>query len=216
MGTYTRSHSFTSGEKPTEAQWNVDIDGLITLCNGQIDKANVDSSSTDGIVTMDEAQTVTGRKTFSVDQPYQIAVLTDFCNECGNCVTACPTSGMPYEDKPRLYLNEDEFDAQTSNAFMVRAEEDQVTVLGRFEGTTHRLSVNGSIEYSAPSVAASFDASFGLQSATAAEGAADGTGVSLEPAATMFALWKGLDSSMPEVPTFSEAGTRIPAPVRPA
>ena len=65
MGTYTRSHSFTSGEKPTEAQWNVDIDGLITLCNGQIDKANVDSSSTDGIVTMDEAQTVTGRKAFS-------------------------------------------------------------------------------------------------------------------------------------------------------
>jgi hypothetical protein len=65
MGTYTRSHSFTAGEKPTEAQWNVDIDGLITLCNGQIDKANVDSSSTDGIVTMDEAQTVTGRKAFS-------------------------------------------------------------------------------------------------------------------------------------------------------
>ena len=65
MGTYTRSHSFTSGERPTEAQWNVDIDGLITLCNGQLDKSNVDSSSTDGIVTMDEAQTITGRKTFS-------------------------------------------------------------------------------------------------------------------------------------------------------
>ena len=67
MGTYTRSHSFTAGEKPTEAQWNVDIDGLITLCNGQIDKANVDSSSTDGIVTMDEAQTISGAKTFSSD-----------------------------------------------------------------------------------------------------------------------------------------------------
>ena len=37
----------------------------------------------------------------------QIAVLTDFCNECGNCVTACPTSGEPYRDKPRLYLNRD-------------------------------------------------------------------------------------------------------------
>jgi hypothetical protein len=67
MGTYTRSHSFTSGEKPTEAQWNVDIDGIITLCNGQLDKANVDSSSTDGIVTMDEAQTISGAKTFSSD-----------------------------------------------------------------------------------------------------------------------------------------------------
>ena len=76
MGTYTRSHSFTSGEKPTEAQWNVDIDGLITLCNGQIDKANVDSSSTDGIVTMDEAQTVTGRKTFSGNLAAELTIDT--------------------------------------------------------------------------------------------------------------------------------------------
>ena len=32
-------------------------------------------------------------------------MLTDFCNECGNCVTFCPTSGEPYRDKPRLYLD---------------------------------------------------------------------------------------------------------------
>ena len=49
-------------------------------------------------------------KTWSVDQAFQIAVLTDFCNECGNCTTFCPTAGEPYRDKPRLYLDRLEFD----------------------------------------------------------------------------------------------------------
>ncbi len=51
-------------------------------------------------------------KTWSVEQAFQIAVLTDICNECGNCTTFCPTAGEPYRDKPRLYLNRAEFEAQ--------------------------------------------------------------------------------------------------------
>ena len=217
------SLTYTVEEAQAEASRCVDCDNICSLCVGVCPnmalmtyQSEAFSADLPSFSFEDGALEEIGRETFSIDQPHQIAVLTDFCNECGNCVTACPTSGMPYEDKPRLYLNEEEFAAQTSNAFMFRAGEDEVTVLGRFDGTTHRLSMNGSIEYSAPNVDASFDGSFDLQSATAAESAADGTGVSLEPAATMFALWKGLDSSMPEVPTFSEAGTRIPAPVRPA
>ncbi|NIT94709.1 MAG: hypothetical protein GWM91_04295, partial [Actinobacteria bacterium] len=60
-------------------------------------------------------------KRFVVDQPLQIAVLTDFCNECGNCVTFCPTSGEPYRDKPRLYLDRADFLAESDNAFMMHA-----------------------------------------------------------------------------------------------
>jgi ferredoxin len=56
---------------------------------------------------------------FHADQAHQIAVLTDFCNECGNCVTFCPTSGEPYRDKPRLYLDRLDFEAQPDNAFML-------------------------------------------------------------------------------------------------
>ena len=39
MGTITRSHTFTAGEKPTDTQWNVDINQLFTLVNGNIDNA---------------------------------------------------------------------------------------------------------------------------------------------------------------------------------
>ncbi len=40
-------------------------------------------------------------------QRYQVAVIADLCNECGNCTTFCPTSGSPYRDKPRLYADRD-------------------------------------------------------------------------------------------------------------
>lgn len=41
---------------------------------------------------------------FSVEQPYQVMNIRDFCNECGNCTTFCPSSGYPFKDKPGLCL----------------------------------------------------------------------------------------------------------------
>jgi hypothetical protein len=87
-----------------------------------------------------------------------------------------------------------------------------VVVTARFEGETHRLSINGSVEYSSPGLSASFDESFALLSATPGNGLSDGDDVSVEAAATMFALWTGLEASMPEVPVAGEGGTRLAAP----
>lgn len=42
---------------------------------------------------------------FIVDQPFQVMNIRDLCNECGNCVTFCPSSGRPFADKPGLCLN---------------------------------------------------------------------------------------------------------------
>jgi putative selenate reductase len=41
--------------------------------------------------------------TLKIDQQNQILNIADFCNECGNCTTFCPTSGEPYKTKPRFY-----------------------------------------------------------------------------------------------------------------
>ncbi len=46
---------------------------------------------------------------FEISQKYQILHIADWCNECGNCTTFCPTSGVPYRDKPHLYLNKNDF-----------------------------------------------------------------------------------------------------------
>ena len=50
---------------PSASSWQNQFDTLYNLVNGQLDKANVDSSSSDGIMTMDEAQTITGSKTWN-------------------------------------------------------------------------------------------------------------------------------------------------------
>ncbi|MGB5529079.1 MAG: putative selenate reductase subunit YgfK [Ignavibacteriaceae bacterium] len=46
---------------------------------------------------------------FEINQNNQILNVADFCNECGNCVTFCPTNGSPFQTKPRFYLTEDSF-----------------------------------------------------------------------------------------------------------
>jgi putative selenate reductase len=43
-------------------------------------------------------------------QPFQIINIGDFCNECGNCATFCPTSGAPYQTKPTFYLTLESFE----------------------------------------------------------------------------------------------------------
>ncbi len=47
---------------------------------------------------------------FEVKQKHQILHIADWCNECGNCTTFCPTAGSPYKEKPHLYLNKAAFD----------------------------------------------------------------------------------------------------------
>ncbi|NHZ70827.1 MAG: hypothetical protein GWP18_04225, partial [Proteobacteria bacterium] len=210
---------FTAQEAQTEASRCVDCDTICSLCVGVCPNIalmtyKIDEFAHDLMTFRVDGRSLvqSGDPMFRVDQQYQIAVLTDFCNECGNCVTACPTSGKPYEDKPRLYLNQGEFDGQDENAFMIRRDGEAVVVTGRFDGATHRLSVNGSIEYESPLVAASFSDTFELTGAVPGPSASDGDTVSLEPAATMYILWKGLDGSMPEIPFAHEGGTRIEAP----
>lgn len=65
MGRITRSHTFITGEVPSAADFNVDIDTLFTLVNGNLDADNVDEANTDGVVTMDSTQTITGAKSFT-------------------------------------------------------------------------------------------------------------------------------------------------------
>jgi putative selenate reductase len=46
---------------------------------------------------------------FKIEQKYQVLNIDDFCNECGNCATFCPTSGAPYKNKPKVCLTEKSF-----------------------------------------------------------------------------------------------------------
>jgi putative selenate reductase len=55
---------------------------------------------------------------FKVEQNHQIFNIADFCNECGNCVTFCPTNGSPFQTKPRFYLTEESFNNEEYGYFI--------------------------------------------------------------------------------------------------
>ena len=73
------------------------------------------------------------------DQTPQVAVIADFCNECGNCATFCPTVGRPYTDKPRVFFHRGDFEAESDNAFMLLTIGARPAIQGRFSGRTHQL-----------------------------------------------------------------------------
>ena len=75
-------------------------------------------------------------------------MLADLCNECGNCTTFCPTAGAPYRDKPRLYLNRGDFEAQTNNAFMISRDADTWAIDARRNGETQHLELDARQELS--------------------------------------------------------------------
>jgi putative selenate reductase len=53
----------------------------------------------------------------------QYLVLSELCNECGNCLTFCPENGDPAVIKPRLYLERDRFEAAEGPRFLIELDE---------------------------------------------------------------------------------------------
>ena len=52
----------------------------------------------------------------------QYLVLSELCNECGNCMTFCPENGDPAVVKPRLYTDADVFNGRDGQGFLVTAD----------------------------------------------------------------------------------------------
>ncbi len=207
---------YTPDEAVAEAGRCLDCHQVCSLCVGvcpnmalmtyQVEPVHADLPSL--VVERGSAVRRPGSR-FEAGQRLQIAVLNDFCNECGNCVTACPTSGKPFRDKPRLFLDRAEFEAQQSNAFMLLGRS---AMAARVGGETHRIEVNELIHYTTPTFRASLNpATLALVDATPT-GAAEGAVLSLEPAATMAVLLAGLRDSLPHIPSVAEGGTFVAAP----
>ena len=212
-------HTYSVAEAQTEAGRCVDCDTICSLCVGVCPNMALLTYEMAPLAVELPALSMGGNavvvgavKPFSVDQGFQIAVLTDFCNECGNCVTACPTSGTPYRDKPRLYLDRTDFETETDNAFMISRDGDASIVEARFGGETHHMSINGKVEYASPLLSAVLTPeSLALESADPGPDAKNGQSLSLDAAAIMYTLWRGM-RSLPQTPMAREPGTKITHP----
>ncbi len=63
---------------------------------------------------------------FEIQQEPQILLVADWCNECGNCTTFCPTSGAPYKDKPHLYLDYQAFLSDKEPCYFYKSSEETI------------------------------------------------------------------------------------------
>ncbi len=67
----------------------------------------------------------------------QYLVLTELCNECGNCMVFCPEVGDPAVIKPRLFIDKDRFEAESEQAFLVHQDPDGYWVQPNAAGAEH-------------------------------------------------------------------------------
>ncbi|MEE9574295.1 MAG: putative selenate reductase subunit YgfK [Candidatus Neomarinimicrobiota bacterium] len=70
------------------------------------------------IIQKGEKITISDINTNSFEQETQIINFRDFCNDCGNCTTFCPTSGDPSKIKPHFYLTEKSFSSESEGYYL--------------------------------------------------------------------------------------------------
>jgi len=157
--------TYDAQQARTEAARCLDCDTYCSLCVGVCPNL--------ALLTY-EAQPLDNSAT--ARQQFQVAVIADLCNECGNCTTFCPTSGQPYRDKPRLYLNRPEFEAQQDNAFMVFNELGRWAMDARWHGATHHIELDSKLDCTGDEP------------------------VLAEPEVSMAILLRGIAKSMPHIP----------------
>ncbi|MBN2602404.1 MAG: putative selenate reductase subunit YgfK [Candidatus Marinimicrobia bacterium] len=117
--------SLTEKEAVDEAKRCLYCDQLCDICVTVCpNRANVAYEINPFKVAIQKAVRKNGRTVieddgiFKIDQQYQILNIEDFCNECGNCATFCPTSGAPYKDKPKIALTEASFQSLNKGYFL--------------------------------------------------------------------------------------------------
>ena len=77
---------------------------------------------------------------FVISQKYQVLNIADWCNECGNCTTFCPSSGAPYKDKPRIHLTKESFE-RSGSGFFIEKNGNGLAIIKKNDNNIAKLSL---------------------------------------------------------------------------
>lgn len=148
---------------------------------------------------------------YRVSQPFQILNIVDFCNECGNCTTFCPTSGAPYKDKPKIFLKEDDFNdyeiEYNAKCYFIKVNNEEIIIKGKINNEEqHELKMNKDtevLEYKNSRIKLQLDGkTFDIKEKKLLMDCEKGTEFSLIQCADMYTIIKGICESMQFLPQF--------------
>lgn len=101
---------------------------------------------------------------FEVKQTHQILNIANFCNECGNCNTFCPTNSAPYKEKPKVHITIDSFDNAPVGFYL---EKEKQTIYYKNEETSASLTeVNNIFVFEIEGTIVSLDKDFNVMEVT--------------------------------------------------
>jgi len=131
-----------------------------------------------------------GTRPFAVDQAVQTFNIADFCNECGNCTSFCPTAGAPYRDKPRFWIDRDGFREAPDDAFRMERQGAVLVLEARIKGREHRLESGpaGTVYRSGQFTARSRSGSWEITDWEVEGNLAEGTEIDLSAYGTLIVL----------------------------
>ena len=200
--------TLTPGAAAQEAARCLDCDVMCSTCDGVCpNRAILTYTATPGVLDLptfvlrEDGSTLSGHVRYRVAQGPQVAVLTDACNECGNCVTFCPTSGRPWRDKPRLYLHRGDFESQDDNAFMLLNHNGTRGIQARFGGELHELFNGDHLRYASPHLSMELHPeTLEVHTVRLPQPEAPTDGFDPMHLGAMITLLRSLTESMPELP----------------
>lgn len=101
-------------------------------------------------------------KVFEVKQARQTYNIADWCNECGNCATFCPTSGKPYLNKPKVHISRQSF-SQSPHGYIITKNDKNSVVEYKDGYNKFKLTVDeNELIYESSEIKAMFDLNFKL------------------------------------------------------
>ncbi len=163
------SQTYTAEQAKVEADRCLMCDELCDVCVSVCPNlANQGYAVEPFSVEIPKIQIVGSRANVSVDRIFELKQerqtynIADWCNECGNCATFCPTSGKPYLDKPKVHLTKQSF-IQSPFGYMVTSTNEGRLVEYKDGYNTFKLLVSeNSLKYESKNIIATFSFDFKL------------------------------------------------------
>ncbi len=149
------------------------------------------------ILVKDGKAEIVADKPYRILQKDQIVHLEDWCNECGNCNTFCPSAGAPYKEKPHLHFNKQAYQATVVPAYYY---DDDIpdTLFYKADDKEYSLQKTaGSYRYKTRNFSILLDADFKIKEYTIQE---KNTEISLERAAEMHIILQAAQQIMLPTP----------------